>query len=156
MRRLLVLSVIVAIAMACAPTGLAQVGGCNQQMLRGTWCMTCSGFTQLSNIDPTAPPNTLVPYLGLARGVINADGRGAGKGVFNIAGTMLPVELEEKFTVNSDCTGEKTYTLKFPRVSVPGKATVVYMPHGLEFRILLLVPGDVVSCEYKKMSHSVE
>jgi len=156
MRRLMILTVMAVIVLAWAPATLAQPGGCRQEMLRGVWCATCNGFTQLSNVDPTAPKGTLVPFLGILREVINADGKGSGKGVFNIAGTPFPVEMETKFTVSSDCTGEKTYTLKALGLSLPGKATVVYMPHGLEFRIVILVPGDVVSCEYKKMSHSVD
>ncbi len=154
MRRLMLLGAVAAMAVAGVPA-LAQSGPCSTPMLRGVWCMTCSGFTELSNLDRKAPKGTLVPFVGIGRGTIDADGKGAVKAVFNIAGTLFPVELEESFKVNPDCTGEKTYTLKAPGGSLPGKATVVYMPNGLEFRIMTLVPGDVVTCEYKKMFNTL-
>ena len=117
MKKVMLLSIVVGMALACVPA-LAQPGVCSTQMLRGIWCMTCSGFTDLTNLDPKAPKGTLVPFFGLGRGTIDADGKGAVKAIFNIAGRAFPVELEERFTVNSDCTGEKTSRSERP---APGR-----------------------------------
>ncbi|MBI4905872.1 MAG: hypothetical protein HY820_19720 [Acidobacteria bacterium] len=153
MRHCLILSIVALIMLATAPAALAQPqGACRPEMLRGVYCVTCTGFTPLKNITGIPTDTVLVPFLGIGRAVLERDGTGKMKGHFTIAGTSFPVEIDEKYTVNQDCTGTKTYTLKALGLQFPGTASVVYMPFGLEFNIVLLVPGDVVSCQYRKMA----
>ncbi len=157
MRQLMIVATIAAVILACVPAGLAQSGPCSQQMARGIWCLSCTGFTDLSNLNPNVPKNTLVPISLLGRAVLDADGKGTSKGFGSVGGTVASFEGEESYKVNADCTGDKTYTLKIKDLglTLPGKATVVFMPHGQEFRIMLLNAGDVVSCEYKKMFNTL-
>ncbi|MEK7403962.1 MAG: hypothetical protein AAB225_02545, partial [Acidobacteriota bacterium] len=66
MKRVMLVTVVAAMVLARVPA-LAQSGPCSTQMLRGVWCMTCTGFTELSNLDPKAPKGTLVPFAGIGR-----------------------------------------------------------------------------------------
>ena len=147
------LAVIGFFVLTSAPA-LAQ--GCHQQMLRGVWCATCTGFTDLHDFNPAVPKGTLVPMSMLKRVVLNHQGKGTGKGAGTVAGIISTVESEDAFTVNQDCTGEKTYTLylKDLGLTLPGKGSVVYLPHGGEFRVLILAAGNVVTCEYKQVSQT--
>jgi len=161
MKRLITISLIVISALAVTATSAkAQSAACGphvRQMLQGTWAMTCTGFTDFSRVNPNVPPNTLVPFAALGHTTINADGNGAGKSIFDIAGMLRHVELEGTFGVNPDCTGELDYTVRAhdPELVMPGKASVMYLPRELEFHTLILAPGDVITCEYKKMYNAL-
>ncbi len=156
MRRVMLLAVIAVMVLGCVPA-LAQVGACSSQMLRGIWSMACTGFIDLSNLDPKVPKGTMVPMVALGRQTIDTEGKSTTKGFMSLAGTVSPVELESTLKVNPDCTGEGTYTItiKALGLSLPGKVTVVVMPHGQEFRAMLVNPGEGVSCELKKMFNTL-
>ncbi|MFN0170827.1 MAG: hypothetical protein ACKV22_30780, partial [Bryobacteraceae bacterium] len=152
MQRLLVLSAIATLVLAGIPA-MAQ-SPCNQEMLRGVWCEKCTGFYDLSKFDPRVPKGTFVPISLLLRYVVNADGKGTGKGFGSFGGNAGPVEMAVTFTVNPGCTGEKAYTLKTSSgQTLEGKAGVIFMPSGLELEALIQTAGDVLSCKWKKMFH---
>ena len=147
---------VVAVALVCAPTAGAQWGACNQRMLEGVWSATCTGFTDLSKLVPGTPPGTMAPLSMISRGVIKRGGGGTREGFGSVPGLVSAIEMEEKFTINPDCTGEKTYTMKIAELNLTlsGKATFILMPGGHELQMMLLNPGDTITCEYKKMANS--
>ena len=152
-KTMVLLTVIGVFVLTSAP---APAQGCQQQMLRGVWCATCTGFTDLHAFDPRVPENTLVPMNMLKRVVLNPQGKGTGKGVGSVAGVISTIESEDAFTVNQDCTGEKTYTLYLKELglTLPGKGSVVFMPQRGNFRVLIFVPGNVVTCKYERVSQT--
>ncbi len=138
--------------LACAPAS-GQTGVCSQQALRGVWALTCQGFTDLSKYNTGAPKGTLAPISMLARMVIDASGNGSGEGVGSLAGTPFSFRKQESFTVNPNCTAEKTYTLKNDQgMNMQGAARSILMPASGEIRSLILETGDVVLCEHTKIS----
>ena len=154
MRRRIILSAAASMLLAYIPAE-AQAPVCKRPMLQGAWSLTCTGSTELYNLVPGTPPGTLVPFSVLGRTVIGPEGTGNGKGVGSIAGTQFEFTVEETFTVRPDCTGERSYVVTIPAfffTSPPLTAAAVFMPDGREFRAMPLTPGDVVLCEYKKMS----
>jgi hypothetical protein len=148
------LSVLAAL-FVCFPAW-AQPGVCRQQSLRGVYCLTCNGFTDLSKYNPAVPKGTLVPVSMLARMVIDTSGKGTGEGMASLAGNVFPFQKEEKFTVNPDCTADKTYTLKNPAngSTESGKAKSIFLPKEGEIHSLILEPGDIVTCVHKIMHDS--
>ena len=151
MERILVVFVTVAVMLGGIPAA-AQSSACNQEMLRGVWCETCTGFTDLSKVNPNVPKGTLVPFSMLVRHVINSEGKGTGTGFASLAGSVNAVEVDTTLTVNSGCLGQKTYAIRTKSGgNVTGKAGVVFMPSGQEINVLIQEPGDVVSCKLKKM-----
>jgi hypothetical protein len=133
-------------------TASGQSGLCQHQPFRGAWCGTCTGFTDLSNIDPSVPKNTLVPFSMLLRVDIDGQGKSAGAGHASVGGAVLPFETKGTFTAKPDCSGEKSYELTVPGLGIiPGKAAVVYLPLSGEFKIILLNPGDAITCVYKRI-----
>ena len=158
MRVLLLCSVTVAFVLRVAPAAQAQSGACSQPMLQGVWSATCTGFTDLSKLLPETPPGTMVPMSMISRGAIKADGTGTRTGSASVAGTVGQIEMQETFKINPDCTGEKTYIMKIPtlNLTLPGKATFVFIPGGVEFRMMLVNAGDVVTCKYQKMFNSTQ
>ncbi len=148
------ISVIAIVALACGPAS-AQTGACTQQSLRGVWRLTCTGSTDLAKYNPGVPAGTFVPFAMLARMVIDASGKGAGTGVGNLGGSVFSFGMDETFTVSPDCTADKAYTFKLSSGTMAGKAKAIAMPAAGEIRVLIVEAGEVVMCEYKKMSEAV-
>lgn len=156
MRRTLAVSAFFTMILALAPAH-AQAQSCKRPMLQGTWSVSCTGSTELYNLVPATPPGTLVPFAVLGRTVLDADGNGSSSGIGSIAGTQFAFTTTEAFTVNADCTGERTYQVTIPAFgytspSLP--AAAVFTPKADEFKVMPLNPGDVVICEYKRISNS--
>ena len=151
-----VLPLLAAALILAALPAFAQPNSCRQEMLRGTWSFTCSGFTDLSKVNPALAAGTMGPFSMLGRGTLSLEGKGGGKGFASLGGTVIPFEAEESYAINADCTAEKTYVLrnKALGLTVPGKAATVIMPDGSEFSMLILTQGDAVTCQYKRMSRA--
>jgi hypothetical protein len=149
-------AVVLAAALFVSAPARAQPGVCRQQSLRGVYCLTCNGFADLSKYNPVVPKGTLVPVSMLARMVIDASGKGTGEGMASLAGNVFPFHKEETFTVNPDCTAEKTYTLKNPvnGNTSSGKAKSIFLPKEGEIHSLILDAGDIVACVHKIMHDS--
>ena len=154
LRSILGISALVMFVLTTAPTA-AQAQSCKRPMLQGSWSVSCTGSTELYNLVPNTPPGTLVPFAVLGRTVLDGDGRGTSTGIGSIAGNQFAFTTTESFTVNSDCTGERSYQVTIPAFgytspSLSGAA--VFTPKSDEFKVMPLNPGDVVMCEYKKIS----
>jgi hypothetical protein len=161
MARLIMWLVVGAFCLASASAAFAQAPACNQEWLRGVWLLTCDGFTDLSKIDATQPPATLVPIKMQARMVIDRTGQGQGEGTGSLGGVMFTFDKAEMFALNADCTAAKTYTLSVKEmggVALPpgylvlqGSAASVLLPQDREIRTLILEAGNVVSCTHTQM-----
>lgn len=146
------MAVLCVLVLAFAAPLMAQPGLCALQPFQGVWCAECSGFADLNLIDPRVPPNTMVPFSMLQRVKIDSKGNAAGKGYASMGGVVLPFESRSLLSSKEDCTGEKTYELIVPGIgTMPGTASVIFLPTQQEFKVMLLNPGHAITCTYKRM-----
>ncbi len=142
---------------------------CGPQTVQGTWCLSCMGWADISGLIPGAPKG----YMPMAFvGVKTLDGvsKASGTMIGNIAGIQMTLVFQdETYTVNSDCTGQATYTLfvKEMNIKLPQETQNLVVipvpqssaPFARDPKIQLLNAGstkpggNVLRCTMEKMSN---
>jgi hypothetical protein len=163
MKRILAIALLAACVVVLSPNLAAQ---CSEASLRGTYCLSCNGWADLSTLNPSLPKG-YVPASHV--GVLKLDGAGHGSGwhASNMGGLPLTMDIVDlTYKVKEDCTVESTYSLKIRELGVTiGPMTRIlvagpsvpnpYGEHEVEMRGLNVGTGlgqDVTPCELKRMS----
>ena len=163
MKRVLAVALLAACVLLFSPNLAAQ---CNIGSFRGTYCLSCNGWTDLSTLNPNLPKG-YAPASHL--GILKLDGAGHGSGwhTSNMGGLALTMDIVDlTYTVNDDCAVQTTYSLRIRELGVtmgPVTRVLVGVPslpsgsagYGMEMKGLNVGAGpgqDVTPCELKLIS----
>jgi hypothetical protein len=160
MKRILAAALLAACVVVSSPNAAAQ---CSDASLRGTYCLSCNGWADLSTLNPTLPKG-YVPASHI--GVVKLDGAGGGSGwhASNMGGVPLTMDFVNlTYKVKDDCTVETTYSLKIRELGMtigPMTRILVAIPAfsgGLDMEARGVNVGtgpgqDVTPCELKRFS----
>jgi hypothetical protein len=134
------LAAVATIALGVAPGAKAQVKGCSNATLKGTFSQRGTGYI-------TSPASMAGPIANVGTLTFDGNGRVTGSIVNSINGVTVPPTgtLSEAGTyqVNADCTG--TYTVQITGVG-PGHAYFVIDDNRNGIQILTTDPGVVILC----------
>jgi len=122
---------IAALVLGMVPMAKAEVKGCNNATLKGTFAYTMTGFL--------TTPSLAGPFAEV--GVQNFDGKGATTATATLSqnGNIYQVTITGKYTLNSDCTG--TFTLQVAPFGITNLVYFVLDRGGNGFQSIETNPG---------------
>jgi hypothetical protein len=165
MKRILAVALLAACVLALSPNLAAQ---CSEADFRGTYCLSCNGWVDLSTLNPNLPKGYVpASHIGVLK--LDAAGHGSGWHTSNMGGLALTMDIVNlTYKIKDDCTVESTYSLKIrelgvtmgpvTRILVRTPSPSAYFPgQPTEMRGVNVGAGvgqDVTPCELKLMSPS--
>jgi hypothetical protein len=132
--RTFAIAAVTVLALGIAPTAKAEVRGCSNASLTGTFAYTLTETV-------IAPPAIAGPTAEV--GTQTFDGRGATTGSATVSanGAIFQFTFTGTYTVNPDCTG--TFTLQIAAFGITQHVFFVIDDSGTEFRAIETDPGFV-------------
>jgi hypothetical protein len=100
---------------------------CTQEMVRGTWIDSITGFMVMGT--PAVP----IAGAGLALFKIDEEGHLTASGPLTFGGQIASGNIAGTIKVNSDCTATANFTMEVPGLTpspLPGAETLVVVDHG--------------------------
>jgi hypothetical protein len=129
-----------ALALGTAPDAKAEIKGCSNATLKGSFSHTGSGSV-------TAPPPLAGPFAGVGTDTFDGNGNISGNATVSINGNIVPLAETGTYKVNPDCTG--TFTVVF---STGGTTTVSFVitDSGNEIQGICTDPGTIISHTFRR------
>lgn len=137
------IAAITALALGIAPTAKAQVSGCSNLSLHGTFAYTSNGITTAAS---AAGAGTIAE---VGTQFFDGNGNTTGTAMLSGNGTLYSLTIAGTYTVNSNCTGTFTLNVTFPASSgvgtIPVPVFFVIDNNGTEFQAIETSPGFVIT-----------
>ena len=127
------IATVTALALGLAPTAKADVKGCSNATLKGTFAYTMTGFL--------TEPALAGPFAETGTQTFDGNGTTTAAAMLSQNGNIYKVTITGKYSVNDDCTG--TFTLQVAPFGITNSVFFVIDNGGNGFQSIEINPGVV-------------